>query len=349
MEIIEIDKSEYKRLVVKPFSKFETVEFAGIKDNILKFPFSATYSMFSEVTQNNKINCYYETISALNNWAKNNNIKKIIINTPALSYDSMEITKLHNALLQNEFKIKSLDVNFEYNLENFDDEYISKIHHSARKALKAAIKNNLKFKKTDDVKSVYEIIKRNREYRGFPLRMNLEEIIKTSKVIDSDYFIVTDSDDRGIASAFIHHLRDDLVRVVYWGNTPESEALRPVNFIAYNIFKFYKESGKKLVDIGTSTVDGQANYGLCDFKENIGCSCSPKINFEEEFFSHSGGGQCEPVRSLAALLSAILNKIENEVFALISVVELILEIFNPDVLSDAVKSFYIYPGRTVWS
>ena len=44
----------------------------------------------------------------------------------------------------------------------------------------------------------------------------------------------------------------------------------------------YKEKGISLIDIGTSTVDGVPNFGLCDFKESIGCNCSPKINFVKE-------------------------------------------------------------------
>lgn len=128
--------------------------------------------------------------------------------------------------------------------------------------------------------SVYDIIKINRESRGFPLRMTLDEVIATSKIIPTDFFIVYDKYNNGVASAVVHHMRSDLVRVVYWGNTPESEQFRPVNFISYNIFSYYKQfEDIKIIDIVTSTVDSVPNIGLCAFKESIGCHCSPKISY----------------------------------------------------------------------
>lgn len=305
MEIIEASKEDYTKYVSKPFSKFETSEFnelnkqkmdevkyfifdngkkrfgfvCGIKEGVLKAPFSSTYGIFSEITENNRIEYYHEAVSALIDYAKNKGLNTIYIGTPALSYAPSIITKFQNALINKGFIIESCDVNFEYYTKNFDENYLSKIQRNARKNYNTALRSELKFEKTEDVKTVYEIIKINRNFRGFPLHMSYEDVVNTSKIIPSDYFIVTDKEGKGAASALIHHLKDDLVRVVYWGNTPESEEVRPINFLSYNIFKYYKENGISLIDIGTSTVDGVPNFGLCDFKESIGCSCSPKINW----------------------------------------------------------------------
>ncbi len=305
MDIIEVKKEEYIKFVLKPFSKFETADFAelnkhkidevkyfifdngkkrfaficGIKDGILKAPFSSTYGIFSEITENNKIEYYHEAVEALISYSKTNGIKSIYIGTPAISYAPSIITKFHNALINKGFQIESYDINFEYFTKNFDENYLSQIARNARKNYNTALRNELKFEKTDDIKSVYEIIKINRNFRGFPLHMSLEDVVNTAEIIPSDYFIVTDKEGKGLASALIHHLTDNIVRVVYWGNTPESEEFRPINFLSYNIFKYYKEKKISLIDIGTSTVDGKPNSGLCDFKDSIGCSCSPKINW----------------------------------------------------------------------
>lgn len=305
MEILEITKEEYSKYVTKPFSKFETADFVelnknkvdevkyfvfdngkkrfgfvcGIKDSILKAPFSSTYGIFSEITDNNRIEYYHEAVNSLIEYCKNKNIVSIYIGTPALSYGVESITKFQNALINNGFQIESYDVNFEYFTKNFDDNYLANIQRNARKNYNTAVRNELKFEKTEDIDNVYKIIKINREFRGFPLHMSLDDVVKTAKIIPSDYFIVTDKEGKGLASALIHHLKEDAVRVVYWGNTPESEEKRPINFLSYNIFKYYKEQKISLIDIGTSTVDGVPNFGLCDFKESIGCSCSPKINW----------------------------------------------------------------------
>lgn len=305
MEIINTTKDEYKQIVVNPFSGFDTVDFVelnrskadevyyfifnngknrfglvgGKKNNTLKFPFSASFSCLSNITHNNRISHYQEAIEALNNWAIKNHIKEIQFSTPPIFYDIPHITKLQNALINNGFNVENFDVNYEFYLEDFDENYLNKLDYDARRNYKIALKNNLKFEKTDYIKQVYSIIKGNRDHKGYPLWMSEEDVINTAKIISSDYFLVK-FDDKYIASALTHHINDNVIRIVYWGNTPDTDKLCSMNFLAYNLFDYYKKLGKKIIDIGTSTVDSIPNFGLCDFKQSIGCKCSPKLSFE---------------------------------------------------------------------
>ena len=143
MEIKTVNKEDYTKLIINPFSKFDTAEFielnktkvenivyfifnngknrfglaGGIKDKTLKFPFSATFCNLSEITHGNRIDYYTESIEALINWSKNNNISEILFNTPPIFYDIPHITKLQNALINCGFKILDYDVNFEFYLD----------------------------------------------------------------------------------------------------------------------------------------------------------------------------------------------------------------------------------------
>ena len=86
MNILSVTKDEYNKIVINPFSGFDTLKFvelnkhkidkvkyfifnngknrfglvAGIKDNVLQCPFSATFGIFSEIILNNKIEYYYD-------------------------------------------------------------------------------------------------------------------------------------------------------------------------------------------------------------------------------------------------------------------------------------------------
>ena len=53
-----------------------------------------------------------------------------------------------------------------------------------------------------------------------------------------------------------------------------------MNCLTYNVFRHYSDAGLRILDIGPSTEDGVPNYGLCEFKENIGCGISLKYRFE---------------------------------------------------------------------
>jgi len=73
---------------------------------------------------------------------------------------------------------------------------------------------------------------------------------------------------------------EETVQVIYWGDLPQFSEYKTMNFLSYNIFKHYKEAGIAMIDIGPSTEDSIPNYGLCEFKESIGCD----INIKTEYF-----------------------------------------------------------------
>lgn len=55
-----------------------------------------------------------------------------------------------------------------------------------------------------------------------------------------------------------------------------------MNMLTYSLFQHYRKTGVRILDIGISTENGIPNFGLCEFKESIGCSVSLKYCFELE-------------------------------------------------------------------
>ncbi|MBZ7937907.1 hypothetical protein [Campylobacter molothri] len=294
MEIIEITEKEYNNFNTI-FSYFDLSEFlkynsrkvddikyflfknnknrfiasCGIKQNNMLFPFSAPFSCLINMPKDNKMLYYHEAIKLIVQWASKNSKKNIYFNTPPLFYNHSHITKLQNALISNNFSINDYDVNYEIYLENID---------KSRKNLRSNFKNKLILIKSNDLQITYNIIKENREDKNYNLNMTIEDVEQTSKIIPTDLFLVY-KDDMPIASAIVHIMSQNIARVVYWGNTTNSNQYRPMNFLSYNLFLYYKNQNFKIVDIGTSTLHTIPNFGLCDYKESIGCNCSPKINF----------------------------------------------------------------------
>lgn len=72
--------------------------------------------------------------------------------------------------------------------------------------------------------------------------------------------------------------------MIYWGDIDGYSEERPMNLLAENVYEFYQQKGIHVLDIGPSTENGVPNYGLCDFKESIGCQCSSKYTLKK-FFS----------------------------------------------------------------
>jgi hypothetical protein len=84
-----------------------------------------------------------------------------------------------------------------------------------------------------------------------------------------------------VAAAQVFHVAEGVAQVIYWGDLKEYSQLRTMNLLSYRIFEYYYKAKEiKLLDIGPSTENGVPNVGLCDFKESIGCSTSPKFCFK---------------------------------------------------------------------
>lgn len=306
MNVIEVTSHEYKHTVINPFSVFDSVAFcqlnaskvdsvkhlifndgknrfgmiAGIKDGVLKAPFSAPYACFSEISQNNKISAYASLASTLLSYGKNLGLRCIRVTFPPSVYDESHIAKLYNSFYNADFRISGCDLNFQYNLTAFGDDYEMSIDPKARQKLRAAIRSNLTFQKTDDVRKAYDVIRANREAKNYPLWMSYDNVLETTQVIKTDFFITLSPAQETIAAAMVYEVAPDKVQVIYWGNAPSSDDLRPMNFMAYHVFAHYKQCGKEFIDIGPSTEFSVPNFGLCDFKQAIGCQTSSKISFE---------------------------------------------------------------------
>jgi hypothetical protein len=308
MNVIELAPAAYRNIVRDPFSIFDSVPFcelnahkveavkyltfndgknrfgiiAGIKDGMLRAPFSAPYACFSEISKNNKIAAYSDAALSLLQYARGLGLKRVRVTFPPTVYDESHIAKLYNSFYNAGFKVSNCDLNFQYDLGEFDENYEMTIDPKARQKLRASLRSGLRFEKTTDIETAYDVIRQNRAAKNYPLWMTYQNVLETIAVIKSDFFIVYAEDQRAIASAMVYEVAPDKVQIIYWGNLPDSDELRPMNFMALHIFQYYKNQGKSFIDIGPSTESSVPNLGLCDFKQAIGCATSSKITFEAE-------------------------------------------------------------------
>jgi len=56
-----------------------------------------------------------------------------------------------------------------------------------------------------------------------------------------------------------------------------------MSFLAYSLFEHYTKNGIKYIDLAISTENGIPNYGLCNFKEDFGCTASLKYTMFKHF------------------------------------------------------------------
>ena len=307
MEVSEAGVSGYRQVFPSPYHRFNSADFnalneercdeltylvfkdtknrlgliAGLKSNELYTPFSAPFGGFSFVREDISIDQIEAGVEALIQYATDKGYGAIHYTMPPLFYQQGFNNKLLNILHRKNFQVMAVDLNYEFNMQKFTDNYEADIWHNARKNLRISLKQGFDFIKceTAETKSAaYEVIKENRSRKGYPLKMTYEQILKTAEVIPADFFLLKKEGEQ-VAAAIVFHVSAGIVQVIYWGDIPDFAAQKPMNFLSYSVFRHYKETGLQYVDIGPSTENGVPNYGLCEFKESIGCDISPKFSF----------------------------------------------------------------------
>lgn len=255
----------------------------GEQDNTLKSPFSAPFASFT-MRGRQRLEYMEEAADLLVLYAKKRG-KRLLLTLPSMIYGEAEFSEWIN-IFSRKINVVSVDLNYHFELSRYDN-YVDNIERNARKNLKHALRQNFDFQQLhtshrEDLERMYTVISRNRRERGFPLRMTFEQVWTTvNNVLKADIFVLSHNGE-DTAAALVYHVTDDIAQVVYWGDIREYSQLRPMNMLTYSLFQHYRKAGVRILDIGISTENGIPNFGLCEFKESIGCSVSLKYCFELE-------------------------------------------------------------------
>lgn len=306
MELVDADVDEYKRVFpickysyneswfhelnkvkvdhIKYFlfktKKYKMGIVAGIKNNVMKFPYSAPFCIFEKRNMEISLEDLEQVIKCLERYCVKNGILKIIFRLPPSFYDETYICKIQNCLLRLEYKIESMDLNYQFYLSEKKN-IVDEMQRNAKKNLRIALEKKFKLEYCSDdtqKRKAYDIISINRKQKGYPLRMSWQQVSDTIKKMQNDFWLLK-LNDKYIAAAIIFKVTIDIYQVIYWGDIYGYSEEKPMNYIAYKLYEHYAEMGARVLDIGPSTEDGNPNYGLCRFKESIGCEVSSKITF----------------------------------------------------------------------
>ena len=251
----------------------------GQKGDVLESPFSAPFGGFS-YNSVQRIETMEEATLLLHDYTQKLG-RHCRITLPPLFYDPSQLAKWVN-VLSRVGRLQHIDTNYHILLSQ-PAQYDTIIASTARNKLRQALKHPFKLLLLDtdistDIERAYNVIAQNRAEHQYPLRMKLEDVIHTTKVLKADFFVLT-LEGTDVAAAQIFHVADHILQVIYWGDLKRYAHFRTMNALAFMLYQFYSRKGYHILDIGPACENGMPNYGLCSFKEDIGCQASLKCTF----------------------------------------------------------------------
>lgn len=292
--LVSVTAAEYRRLFPKPLTAFSSVDFsmlnsakadrimflaaldasgkaligliAGEREGVWRSPFSAPMAALS-CNREVSIATVADFISRISSFLKPSPLR--IVMPPR--FVAPELLVKFDGSLINMADDVTADFNYHYDLSLYPD-FEEHMKHNARKNYRRALKEDFTFG-TATLARAYEVIRVNRTSKGYYLAMTLADLEATAGIIDIDSFVLQHG-DIDVAAAIVYTIAPGIAHVVYWGDVPGYEPLRPMNILPFHIFGHYNRAGYRIVNIGPSSTGGVPNHGLCNFKESLGCSTS---------------------------------------------------------------------------
>lgn len=286
-EFIEINEEKVQYIMYLLVYKEQSPRFAvalGVKEDSNAYcPFSAPFAYIESIKSGLGVRDYEEAVDALEIYFIENEIGKVTTILPPEFYDKRNINTWIQILLKRGWTIDYTDINFAFHLSDVSRDYMAKLARNAKKNLRIALGSNLKIfmcESLDEKREAYRIIQTNRRSKGYPLKMTEEQVLKTMCIVPSRMYIVCDEVEN-LAAALIYDVTSTVAQVVYWGDIPGHSEKKVMNYLAYELIKIYADRCFDFLDIGPSSENGVPNYGLCDFKDGIGCERNLKFKLSK--------------------------------------------------------------------
>lgn len=258
------------------------IHFTDVGNNVFKSPHRGTFGGVNILKHDQQklqymLDCWEKELKSLG-------AKVIVISTAPFAHNQHSSTLHFNMFLNNEYRISRHEINYHIAIDEIP--LIDKMKRNNKKRLRKCIRSDFKFNQyfeNQDKEVVYQVIKANRESRGFPVTMSYFDLNKMDEAIPNTvlFFGLSNETDL-IASAILIRINSSVLYVFYWGELPEFKDFSPVVMLASNLYEFARANQYKILDIGTATDQGKPNIGLMRFKENLGCIPSLKLTYTKE-------------------------------------------------------------------
>jgi len=130
---------------------------------------------------------------------------------------------------------------------------------------------------------VYETLAANRHAKGHTMSMSLQALQAMSAQFPKALQLFScQAGAEQAAAALCLRLSPAVLYVLYWGDRPGYAQLSPVVALADAIHTHCQTQGIAQLDVGTSTVDTDTNFGLLQFKGGLGFGESLKLRMTLE-------------------------------------------------------------------
>jgi hypothetical protein len=197
------------------------------------------------------------------------------------SHDGSLFTIVFNVLTRQGFQPERPDVNYDMRIDSRT--FIERIDYGNVKRIRKTERASFVCERAEVVllPEVHQLVANNRARQGISISMSLKQLQQMAELFPERMHLFATyreaSRKEMVAAAVCLTIAPNVLYVLYWGDADGMRNYSPVAMLAACIYTFCAEQGYKLLDVGISTVYGEPNHGLINFKRNLGFTESLKI------------------------------------------------------------------------
>jgi hypothetical protein len=247
-----------------------------VASSVVRSPFGTIEC--SETFPAEGLYAFLEFVEAI---CRNRNIERIILQDAPLAYAPKKSSMLSSFLFNLGYRTVRAEIS---SCLNIADDYAEGLNSGERQVLRKAHQAGLIYTILPNTRldTVYEFIARHHQLKGYAISMELAEVQRTLTEFPERFVLSCVLDDKQIVAASLAiRINTKILYNFYMDHDPIYNKLSPPLMLMEGLFKFSKEHGIDLLDLGTSSLNGQPNFSLLDFKLRTGAFPSPKLRFEK--------------------------------------------------------------------
>lgn len=197
------------------------------------------------------------------------------------SHDSALLAMSVNMFSRMGFHLREAELNNDMRID--ERAFIHRIDYGNVKRIRKTEREGFVCDQLDEkgLPAVHALLAENRVRLGVTISMSLEQVRQMTSLFPQRlhlFAVYRDASRREmVAAAVCLVLSPQVLYVLYWGDGPDMRSYSPVALLASHIYSFCARERFAVLDVGISTLHEEPNFGLVNFKRNLGFTESLKL------------------------------------------------------------------------
>lgn len=235
---------------------------------------------FSETLDDNTLDSFVWQIV---DWAKDKPLHSLQITLYPEAYSPLLVQRLQKSLTRYGFLVLFSEQNQHLIIDG--NSFANGLHHSNRRRLKKCEQAGFEFKALtiSYLPDFYKLLTEARNSKNYPISLSLDELVALFEQFPHDFLLFGVFDQQRLISACVA-VRIN-ARILYYflpADSLDYLHFSPSVMLIDGLYRYGQQNSFELLDLGISSLKGQLNQGLWQFKQRLGALESEKVVWVRE-------------------------------------------------------------------